>query len=60
MRLLLIFALGLGALIGVPMDPEKIRKLLEHVNKPIAEQTIPEKPDDGEDIEEFLRRNGLK
>ena len=60
MRVLLVMALALGALIGVPMDPEKVRELLSQLNQPKVAETLPERSDDGEDLKEYLRRNGLK
>jgi len=42
-RLFLFFLLGLGALHGVAMDPEKIEELLATMNQTIIEMTIQQK-----------------
>jgi hypothetical protein len=39
-RLLLFFALGFGALAGVPMDPKEIEELLNTMNQTRIEMTI--------------------
>ena len=59
MRVLLCLAFTLGAFIGVPMDPEKIRELLEQLTKPKVAETLPKHIDDGDDPEAHLRRRGL-
>ena len=60
MRALLILVLALGALVGVPIDPEKIAEMLGFSSRAKQEEIAPERPDGDEDIEEYLRRKGLR
>ena len=59
MRVLLGSAIALGALIGVPIDPERIRELMALSSRAEQSQVVPERSDD-EDIEECLKRRGLR
>jgi hypothetical protein len=58
MRVLLCLALGFGALMGVPIDPEKIREILALSSRDEQAETMREQG--GEDIEEYLNRRGLR
>ena len=59
MRVLLGLAIVLGSLIGVPIDPEKIRELMALSNRAEQSQIVPERSGGDEDIEEYLDRRGL-
>ena len=59
MRVLLVLAIALGALTGVPIDPEKIRGLMALSNRTEQSQIVPERSGGDEDIEEYLNRRGL-
>lgn len=59
MRVLLGAVLILGALMGVPMDPEKMREMMALSSRSKQEQVVPERPDD-ENMEEYLKRRGLR
>jgi hypothetical protein len=52
-------AIALRALIGLPIDPEKIRKRMALSNRAEQSQIVPERSDGDEDIEEYLNRRGL-
>lgn len=59
MRVLLGSAILLGALMGAPVDPEKIRELLALSNR--AKQTqLVERSGGDEEIDEYLKRRGLR
>ena len=60
MRVLLVLAITLGAVIGVPIDPEKIREILAFSSRAQQAEIVPERSDGDEDIEEYLKRRGLK
>ena len=60
MRVLLILPITIGAMLGVPMDPEKIRELLAHSSRPKLAETMPKRSDGDEDIEDWLKRRGLR
>ena len=60
MRLALGLALVLGALVGVPIDPEKIRELLALHTRAKQEEVLPERSSGDEIIEEYLKQRGLK
>jgi hypothetical protein len=56
MRVLFGLAIVLGAIMGVPIDPEKIREMLAISNQVEIAQ---EGSEDDEDIEEYLKKRGL-
>jgi len=60
MRVLLVLAITLGAVIGVPIDPEKIREILGLSSRDEQAETAPERSEGDEDIEEYLNRRGLR
>ena len=60
MRVLLCLTLALGALMGVPIDPEKIREILALSSRDEQAETAPERSQGDEDIEEYLNRRGLR
>jgi len=60
MRVLLVLAITFGAVIGVPIDPEKIREILAFSGRTGQAEIAPERSDGDEDIEEYLNRRGLK
>lgn len=45
-RLCLLFALGFGALAGVPMDPQEVEELLDTMNQTKIELVIQKKNDE--------------
>jgi hypothetical protein len=45
-KVLLIGALGVGSLIGMPMPPEEIEELLCQMNQPTIELVVKEKDDE--------------
>lgn len=59
MRVLLGIVFALGAVMGIPMDPERIRELLARSSRTEQAEVVPERPDD-EDMDEQLRRLGLR
>lgn len=60
MRVLLVLTLGLGALMGVPIDPERIREMMAVSSRDEQTETAPERSQGDEDIEEYLNRRGLR
>lgn len=60
MRVLLVLTLGLGALMGVQIDPEKIREILALSSRDEQAETAPERSEGDEDVEEYLNRRGLR
>jgi hypothetical protein len=49
--------LGLGSVMGVPMDPEKIAELLSEMNQPKVAVTIREEDDKDDPLQQMLRRS---
>jgi hypothetical protein len=47
-RIFLCLVLGLGALAGVPMSPEKIAELLSLLNQPKIELSVKKDEDEGD------------
>ncbi len=49
--------LGIGSVMGVPMDPEKIAELLSQMNQPKIAITIPEDDDKDDPLGQLLKRS---
>lgn len=60
MRLLLALTLAFGAFMGVPMDPEKVREVLELSSRTQQTEVVRKRSDGDEDIEAYLKRRGLR
>jgi hypothetical protein len=50
-------ALGMGSVMGVVMDPEKIAELLSEMNQPTIVVTIPEDDDKDDPVGQLLKRS---
>jgi hypothetical protein len=46
-RMVLCLALGLGSLIGAPMNPQEIEELMRQMNQPKIAREIPDDADRG-------------
>lgn len=46
--LLLCFALGFGSVVGVPMRPEEIARLMRWLSAPRIEISLPDETDSGD------------
>ncbi len=49
--------LGLGSVMGVPMDPEKIAELMSEMNQPTIVMTIPEDDEKDDPVRQMLKRS---
>lgn len=49
--------LGLGSVMGVPMDPEKIAELMSEMNQPKVAITIPEDDEKDDPVGQLLKRS---
>jgi hypothetical protein len=52
----LLSMLGFASIFGTPVDPVKIEELLDVMNRPKCEMTIPDEDDSGNDQETNRRR----
>jgi len=53
--------LTLAMFCGAPaMTPEQVEELLGQLQQPKVAETLPEHSDSGDDLEDYLYRNGLK
>jgi hypothetical protein len=51
-KLALCAVLQFGALVGLPMPPEEVTRLMQSLSRPVAVRTSPDESDDGEDLPE--------
>jgi hypothetical protein len=49
--------LGLGSVMGVPMDPEKIAELMSEMNQPTIVMTVPEDDENDDPVAQLLKRS---
>jgi hypothetical protein len=49
--------LGLGSVMGVPMDPEKIAELMSEMNQPTIVMTVPEDDENDDPVGQLLKRS---
>ena len=49
--------LGLGSVMGVPMDPEKIAELMSEMNQPKVVVAIREEDDKDDPVRQLLKRS---
>jgi hypothetical protein len=49
--------LGLGSVMGVPMDPEKIAELMSEMNQPKVVVAIREEDDTDDPVRQLLKRS---
>jgi hypothetical protein len=47
-KIFLLSVLGFGSAFGLPMDPQEVEELLDAMNRPKAEVTIPDHDDNGD------------
>jgi hypothetical protein len=57
LKAIVCVALGMGSVLGVPMDPEKIAELLSEMNQPTIVVTIPEDDDKDDPVGQLLKRS---
>ena len=57
LKAIVCVALGMGSVMGVVMDPEKIFELLSEMNQPTIVVTIPEDDDKDDPVGQLLKRS---
>jgi len=57
LKAIVCVALGMGSVMGVLMDPEKIAELLGQMNQPKIAITIPEDDDKDDPLGQLLKRS---
>ena len=57
LKAIVCVALGMGSVMGVVMDPEKIAELLSEMNQPTIVVTIPEDDDKDDPVGQLLKRS---
>ena len=57
LKAIVCVALGMGSLMGMVMDPEKIAELLSEMNQPTIVVTIPEDDDKDDPLGQLLKRS---
>lgn len=57
LKAIVCVALGMGSVMGVVMDPEKIAELLSEMNQPTIVVTIPEDDVKDDPLSQLLKRS---
>ena len=57
LKAIVCVALGMGSVMGMVMDPEKIAELLSEMNQPTIVITIPEDDDKDDPLGQLLKRS---